>query len=145
MLDVLFVFHVGPMLSVDLLPDEDLLLCLHLVMNVAHLHVLPQPLIILVPLLVPLELEGLELADPVVVVVVDLVVGLGLVHDLVQRLGQHDLLQVLLVDALLPRLRLQHLVQVVLLPEEQRPLWLFVHLRGRPSQALSDNTTSSSK
>jgi hypothetical protein len=112
------MFQVCPVLLINLLAYEYLLLGLHLLMNVLHLHILPQPLVILIPLLIALKLERLKLADSVLIVVIDLSIGLGLVHDLVQRLGEDDLLQMLLVDPLLSSLGLSDLVQVVLLPGE---------------------------
>ena len=109
-LDLLVMLHGSHGLHLDLPSDQLLLLQLHLRLNILHHNVVFKSLVVVVSLLFSMYLFGLLLLHALLVVTVDHVVDLGLVHDLVQTLRQHELLQMLLVNALLFELRVADLV-----------------------------------
>jgi len=102
----------GGLLLLDLSSLVLFLLRLHLMLDLAHLHLLLQALVVVVLLLLSLEEVRVVALHLVLVLAVHSVVGFRLVHDLVQTLRQHELGQVLLIDALLLHLGIANAVEV---------------------------------
>lgn len=103
---------ISDLLLLDLGSLVFLLLRLHLMLDLAHLHLLLEPLVVVILRLLSLEEIRVVTLHLVLVIAVDSVVCLGLVHDLVQALRQDELCQVLLVDTLLLHLGFSNAVEV---------------------------------
>jgi hypothetical protein len=95
------------------------LLGLKPLLDLLHLNVVLEVLVILITLLLPLEFLMVILGDTLGVIGVHEVLLLRFVHNLVQALRQRELLKVLLINLLLAQLGLSDLGQVVLLPPKQ--------------------------
>ena len=109
---------IGGLLLLDLCSLVLFLLRFHLLLDLAHLHFLLQALVVVVLLLLSLEEVRVVALHLVLVLAVDSVVSFRLVHDLVQTLRQHELGQVLLIDALLLHLGIANAVEVAFFVRE---------------------------
>jgi hypothetical protein len=103
---------ISDLLLVDLGSLVFFLLGFHLMLDLAHLHLLLESLVVVVFHLLSLEEIRVVALHLILVLTVDSVVRFGFIHNLVQALRQDKLGQVLLVDALLLHLCLSNAIEV---------------------------------